>query len=325
MPTELLLPAFALTLLANAALVAVAIQWLLRARAERDDPSPPKRQRRTDQPAPESAGPAVEPTVAAPPIRSDPVAPEPTSDVGTPPASEPARPPRRPRAAAPGPVVPKPAPARKTRGSTPATPRSVASVESTKRSRGAARDVPTADSRRGGRRRFSLPPLDDDHERVNRSIETFLTGSDGSDGSDPGRASTTGATTVAMVAIDGLDPDPGPAGLQAVDSVVSTVERTLRGAARSADRVTSLGNGRFRVVLSATGELAARAYLRRIRTTVGPSLATLDLPLDLVTATATVLDDTVPIAIAQAEARLDAALASAARRASDDEPRAAPR
>jgi len=325
MPTELLLPAFALTLVANAALVAVAIQWLLRARAERDDPGPPNRQRRTDQPAPEPAGPAVDPIVAASPTRPDPVAPEPTSDVDTPPTAEPAKPPRRPRAATPRPDAPRPAPARKTRGSKPAAPGSAAPDESTKRSRAAARDQPTADTRRGGRRRFSLPPLDDDHERVNRSIETFLTGSDGSDGADPGRATTTGATTVAMVAIDGLDPDPGPADREAVDAVVATVEKILRGAARSADRVTSLGNGRFRVVLGATGELAARAYLRRIRATVGPRLEALDLPLDLVTATATVLDDTVPIAIAQAESRLDSALASAARRASDDEPWAAPR
>jgi hypothetical protein len=325
MPTELLLPAFALTLLANAALVAVAIQWLLRARAERDDPSPPNRQRRVDRAAPEPADPAIEPIVEATPTRPDPVTPEPTSDAAAPLATGPAKPPRRPRAAGPNAVASKPALAPKTRAARPASPRSVAPVEPMKRSRAAARDRPISETRRGGRRRFSLPPLDDDHERVNQSIKTFLTGSDGSDGTDTGRATTTGATTVAMVAIDGLDPEPGPADRQAVDAVVATVEKILRGAARSADRVTSDRKGRFRVVLGATGELAARAYLRRVRSTVGPSLEALDLPLDLVTATATVLDDTVPVAIAQAEARLDAALASAARRVSDDEPRAAPR
>jgi hypothetical protein len=324
MPTELLLPAFALTLVANAALVAVAIQWLLRARVERDDPSPPNHQRRVDRAAPKPTDPAVEP-IAAAPTRPDPLAEEPTPNLAAPPAAQPAKPPRRPSAPAPKAVAPNPEVAPKTRVAKPASPRSFAPAGPTKRSRAADRDLPTPDTRRGGRRRFSLPPLDDDHERVNRSIKTFLTGSDGSDGTDTGPASTTGATTVAMVAIDGLDPDPGPADRRAADAVVATAEKILRGAARSADRVTSLGNGRFRVVLSATGELAARAYLRRVRSTIGPILEAFDLPLDLVTATATVLDDTVPIAIAQAEARLDAALASAARRASDDEPWAAPR
>ena len=31
------------------------------------------------------------------------------------------------------------------------------------------------------RRRFSLPPMDDDHERVNRSIATFLSGGKSAD------------------------------------------------------------------------------------------------------------------------------------------------
>ena len=35
---------------------------------------------------------------------------------------------------------------------------------------------------RRGRRRFALPPLDDDHERVSRSIETFLGGIEAADG-----------------------------------------------------------------------------------------------------------------------------------------------
>jgi hypothetical protein len=323
MPTELLLPAFAVTLVANAALVALAIQWLLRARAERDDPSPPNHQRRVDRAAPKPAEPAVEPIAAAP--RPDPLAPEPTPNLAAPPAAQPAKPPRRPRAAASKAVAPKPEADPKTRVAKPGSPRSDAPSGPTKRSRAAVRDQPTPDTRRGGRRRFSLPPLDDDHERVNRSIKTFLTGSDGSDGTDPGPASAAGATTVAMVAIGGLDPDPGPADRQAAEAMVATAEKILRGAARSADRVTSLGNGRFRVVLTDTGELAARAYLRRVRSTIGPSIEAFDVPLDLVTATATVLDDTVPIAMAQAEARLDAALASAARRASDDEPWAAPR
>ena len=139
-------------------------------------------------------------------------------------------------------------------------------------------------------RRHSLPDLDEDHERINRSIETFLSGSETSDDA-AGPDTTTVATTVALVAIDGLATDPSVVDPGAVKGVVATVERTLRDAARSADRVTPVGTGRFRVVLPATGELAARAYLRRVRATVGPSLEAADGPLGLVTATATVLDE----------------------------------
>jgi hypothetical protein len=183
-------------------------------------------------------------------------------------------------------------------------------------------DRPRGDRRRGGRRRFSLPPLDDDHERVNRSIETFLSGGDAVESPDAGSPAAI-ATTVAVVAIEGLEPGPSGDELSALDGVVATVERTLRGAARAADRVTTTAPGRYRVVLPATGELAARAYLRRVRATVEPSLEAADVPLGLLTATATVLDDTTDVAVARAEARLDAALASGIGRASGDEPRVA--
>jgi GGDEF domain-containing protein len=102
------------------------------------------------------------------------------------------------------------------------------------------------------------------------------------------------------------------------------VERTLRGAARGTDEVVVEGAGRFRILLRGTGELAARAYLRRIRATVEPLLETFEGRLRLVTATATVLDEPLDAATATAERRLAAALA-AARDAdeTDGDPRAA--
>jgi GGDEF domain-containing protein len=155
-----------------------------------------------------------------------------------------------------------------------------------------------------------------------RSIETFLLGGEAAD-AEAQAGSTAEATTVAVVAIDGLETNATRADRQAFDAAVATVERTLRGAARAADRVTATGRGRFRIVLPATGELAARAYLRRVRASVEPSLSAAAIPLGLVTATSTVLDEAAGIAIAQAEARLDTALASAPRRKPVQRPRAA--
>jgi len=294
MPTDFLLPAFALTLLANSVLVALAIRGLLRARSERRLQDESNRARLEARPAPASAPRPLR--TARPPV--DP--PSPAIDTPEPAPTKPVtKRPRRP------PPPPKPAANPKPRSR-----------------RRAADDGPRAETRRGGRRRFSLPPLDEDHERINRSIETFLSGSESSDAGEAAEPPTV-ATTVAIVAIDGLDAAPTHADREAVDGVVANVERELRDAARSADRVTPVGTGRFRVVLPATGELAARAYLRRVRATVGPRLEAADAPLGLVTATATVLDDPVSAAVAQAEARLDAALASAARRPLGNEPRVA--
>jgi hypothetical protein len=311
MPTDLLLPAFVLTLLANTALVAVAVRGLVRARAERDRQDRAHWQRdkgrvgatpnratveSIDPPAPPAAvpetAPPFVPTTPELAVIADPVPAKPR---------KPTKPPLR-------------APA------TPATPNP---ADSARRKRPVNGDNPVGETRRGGRRRFSLPHLDEDHERVNRSIKTFLSGSDSIEGGEGRSDSTTIATTVAVVAIDGLDRDLSIADQEAVEGVVATLERTLREAARSADRVTPAGIGRFRVVLPATGELAARTYLRRVRATLGPSLEGADAPLSLVTATATVLDDSVAVAVAQAEARLDAALAGAARRTSGEEPRVA--
>jgi GGDEF domain-containing protein len=158
---------------------------------------------------------------------------------------------------------------------------------------------------------------------VIRSIETFFSGGEGAEMTDAGADSASLATTVAVVAIHGLTPISTRQERVAFDAAVAAVERTLRGAARPDDRVTSTSRGRFRIVLPATGELAARAYLRRVRAGVEPGLAAGDIPLGLVTATATVLDEAAGVAIAQAEARLEAALATSSNRRPGRRPRAA--
>jgi hypothetical protein len=324
MPTDILLPAFLLTLVANAALVAVAIRGLARSRADRDratrwieqprppaarpDPSPSRAPRAEPAP-PVDPTPAERPSAEVAPARSSRAA-ESTVPTGGP--ETPTSPPRRPRPAARTPG-PRPSPSG---GTAPKTGRST---------------KPRADGPKAGRRRFSLPPLDDDHERVSRSIQSFLSGADGPDGTDAGSvlAGTAGPTTIAVVAIHGIDP-ASTARMSsdrtvgdAIDAAVATVDRTLRSAARTADRVTAIAPGRFRIVLPATGELAARSYLRRVRATVDPILEAVDVPLVLVTATTPVLDESEDAAAARADARLDAALAALTRDAADVEPRAA--
>jgi GGDEF domain-containing protein len=341
MPTDLLLPAFALTLLANAVLVAVAIR-ALRSRASWEDNDRPVGRTRPDIPmAPATIEPPARAETSV--VRGEPLAagararppgtPAPVAVGG-----EPAPAPRGPRPAPPAsvrtasgrnPSRGEPTPAPKAPRDRPATaPPSRPKPPAKGRTKRAATssnldpDAPRSEALRGGRRRFSLPPLDDDHDRVVRSIETFLLGGEAAD-TEAQAGSTAEATTVAVVAIDGLEPNATRADRQAFDAAVATVERTLRGAARAADRVTATGRGRFRIVLPATGELAARAYLRRVRASVEPSLSAAAIPLGLVTATSTVLDEAAGIAIAQAEARLDTALASAARRKPVQRPRAA--
>jgi hypothetical protein len=147
------------------------------------------------------------------------------------------------------------------------------------------------------RRRFSLPPLDDDHEKVNRSIESFLASG------EPAPDADAAPTTVALVALAPSTAD-GP-----IDrAVAETLERELRAAARGTDRVERIAPERWQVTLAATGELAARAYLRAVRAAMEPALDDRHRPLRLVAATATVLDAPVADATATAERRLVAAL-----------------
>ena len=169
-----------------------------------------------------------------------------------------------------------------------------------------------------GRRKFSLPPLDDDHEKVSRSIESFLAGADSTADSGVGGSSGSAggaATTVALIAIVGAGDDPADD-----EAAAAMVERTLRSAARGTDVVEVEDRARFRIVLSATGELAARAYLRRVRATVEPLLEAADRPLRLVIATATVLDEPAETAAAIAARRLELALAAVPTEGSGDGP-----
>ena len=155
--------------------------------------------------------------------------------------------------------------------------------------RGRVRRVPPAParSRSTRRRRFSLPPLDDDHEKVNRSIETFL--ASGEPAPDADAAPTTRRDSWRS------SPSCGPRTARPLTrEVAETLERELRAAARGTDRVERRHAGRWRVILAATGELAARAYLRAVRAAMEPALDERHPPLRLVAATATVLDEPSP-------------------------------
>lgn len=379
MPTELLLPAFALTLLANAVLIAVAIRDLRRdhvasAPARRWAPA-------VVAPRPSSTPPRTAALEAA--AQSDPIADPPATAAETPvlPVDT-----SVPLAAAPLVAAARPRRARSTKTATEPNPSTPAATQSTKPAPAGARSgrstpaagrsakpAPAADpsprepSTRRGRRKFSLPPLDEDHEKVNRSIKSFLARAEGApvgpatpaaargaaealgtpDGAetaagpsgDPSNqrkqaGSSSGSrdvpTTIAVIAIagindptdmsdgpDGDDPDGDTVAMieravraRATTDAVDLLERTLRAAARGSDEVHGPDGGRFRIVLPATGELAARAYVRRIRATVEPQLEAADRPLRLVVATATALNVPIRTATETALRRLDAALAA---------------
>jgi hypothetical protein len=344
MPAELLLPLFALTLLANAALIALAIRALRRGRfdgSEGRHSSPPP-------PAPRAAVAAAQ---AAPPPAPPPSAPRAASrePIGPPTDRGPveaapivpavvAR--AKPRTRRPTPVAAvEPAPPTVIVAAPPtvlvAAPPEFAAAPPRARSAPPPATAEPPPTTRRGRRKFSLPPLDDDHEKVNRSIESFLAGVDGPAGTPvagdtpstpaapaadtsvtgPSTAPPTGSrrapTTIALVAIAGMAAagSSPTASERAVDEdAVTMLERTLRGAARGSDEVRVEGHGRFRIVLPATGELAARAYLRRIRASVEPQLEAADPRLHLVVATATALNVPIRTATAAATRRLDAAL-----------------
>jgi hypothetical protein len=319
LPADFLLPLFTLTLLANAVLVAFAIRGMRRGHDDPDRPTGFDRSSGASTPASPAPGrsssdelaraSAARTALLDPPVASDlpPVLAEP----------------------APSPAVRTPVP---TEAIVQEAPRIEAAAPpqagptATKRPRGpkatesAGRSQPNEPGKRG-RRRFSLPPLDDDHEKVSRSIETFLGGVEmaADDVAAPAGNGdvSVGATTVAIVAVDGLPALPrrsrsarSATDDDATSSALAMVERTIRGAARGTDIVSVADRGRFRIVLPGTGELAARAYLRRIRATVEPLLESADRPLRLAVATATVLDEPIADAVRRADVRLTAALAA---------------
>jgi hypothetical protein len=136
MPSDFLLPAFCLTLVVNAVLIVAAIRTLAGERRRDAEGVPPVPAQRT------------------PPTDAPAEPPPPTTPAAPPPPSSP-------------PPAPSVAVATAAKRVRPAGP---------SRQRRATTDAATTNPGRGRRRRFSLPPLDDDHDRVNRSIETFLAG-----------------------------------------------------------------------------------------------------------------------------------------------------
>jgi hypothetical protein len=352
LPADFLLPLFAVTLLANAVLVAVAIRGMRRNRSDLDGPTSPTGRSGHSTPGPRVPAHPPRPTGHDGPLSAEvaraiaqrrallddgpseaapspaPEAPVPSAPVETPAPEIPdpeARMPATPPPAA-TPAAPAIAPTRPKRGrpAGPTDPAVPAEPGPASRRPRARRPDETP---RTGRRRFLLPPLDADHEKVSRSIETFLAGAEASPAGPASEAASTdpaasaGATTVALIALAGLpeagrSAEPRPRGVESaaqdtegeIPDALAMIERTLRGAARGTDVVSADGIGRYRILLPATGELAARAYLRRIRASVEPLLESADQPLRLVIATATVLDEPIAIADERAGHRLGVAL-----------------
>ncbi|HET7472890.1 MAG TPA: hypothetical protein VFJ71_07185 [Candidatus Limnocylindrales bacterium] len=280
MPADLLLPAFALTLVVNAVIVAIAI------RALRDGGTGS-----ADRPG-RSAGPSHAPAT-----------PDPRPD--TPLAHRPIELAARPREV---PTAPTPDPSGASEAATASAeppPPSASGRTRTTQSAPAGRAAEPA-GKGGRRRKFSLPPLDEDHEKVSRSIETFLGVSDDATGAassagapdsprPAGQSAAVAVVTVAVIQLDG----PGPH---------DVLERTVRSTARAADEVTIDRRGRVRVVLPGTGEVAAKAYLRRIRAIVEPIAEATEPPSRIVIATATEIDGAVGAARRRADRRLAVAL-----------------
>jgi len=308
LPADFLLPLFVVTLLANAVLVAFAVRGMRRGQPDGDRPLGTGRPPSATRASGHGSRTPVEPT-AVEPTAVEPTAVEPTVPTGKPP--EPAG---RPQSAAPAGPAKDPAPV-----SSPKRRRTTKNAAAAPAKRSGSPEP------RRGRRRFSLPPLDDDHDKVNRSIESFLGRPDASgpgvvDAATPDPPTTeagTGPTTVALIAV--VDPRTEPETSAAGDSpdddavaeALAMVERTLRGAARGSDVVTIGEPGRFQVVLPATGELAARSYLRRIRAAIDPRLEAAERSQRMAVATATVLDEPLDRAVRRAEDRLELALRAA--------------
>jgi hypothetical protein len=352
LPANFLLPLFVVTLVANAFLVAFAIRGMRRGQQDADRPSwsgrpaaaAPLSGRETPQPVEPAAPPtgdarsAVARAGAVEP--AEPAEPEPAVDPD--PKARPTEAATEPRQdAQSAPVVEESDHERAAELATPPAPKR---RRATKAAGGASTTRSGSAEPRRARRRFSLPPLDDDHEKTNRSIESFLGGvvapASGPSTPEAAPASTppastppastppargvSGPTTVALIAVVG-PPDGRSAGgargrtPTGTAATLAMVERTLRGAARGSDVVTIGRRGRFQIVLPATGELAARAYLRRIRAAIEPGLEAVDPSLHLAVATATVLDEPLEDAARRAEDRLS--LATDAAHDSDRETR----
>jgi hypothetical protein len=163
-------------------------------------------------------------------------------------------------------------------------------------------------------RRFELPALHEDHERILRSIQAFLSldeaGTPTRNGiTRPGPGTT--ASTIAVVGIGGYDGLAETAGSRIAAGVAGAVRETLRRAARGTDRIVDLGSGRFCVLLPATGERAAASYLRRVHAACDPWLGATAVPVNLIVATASTGQDVdLEAALRQAERRFERAAAN---------------
>ena len=212
----------------------------------------------------------------------------------------------------------------------PRTPRRASASAS------ASTPAPGSAPRPGSRRRFALPPLDEDHEKVRRSIETFLGGADASaPNAPPDPASILTVAVIGLAGPDGpLDPrhsrrprETGAPEAAGPSELRAMLQRTVRSTARGSDVVSIDRHGRVRVILPGTGELAAHAYLRRIRAIVEPIAEAATPPTRVVVATATDLDGSVASARRRADRRFAAALegrSGAAAGAAPPEPAEAP-
>lgn len=279
MPADLLVPAFALTLAVNAVLIVLAIRAL---RTDRR-PGPV----RSSVP-PRGARPAHLPEGHVPQAAPGPIDGAGRIDVTGDADHDPPSPVAATIVEVDGPAAtPAEPPFDATHEPIAERPASVPPQPAARASKGAA-------ARTGRRRKFSLPPLEDP-DKVSRSIQTFLTAAD----APIGPAVPAPVVTVAAIELLG-----GQSGL--------VLERTVRATARTTDTVSVDRRGRVRVVLAGTGELAAHAYLRRIRAIVEPVLEADDPTSRVVIATATELDGATATARRRADRRLAVALRAAA-------------
>lgn len=174
------------------------------------------------------------------------------------------------------------------------------------------RPGPESTATRSRPRRFALPALHEDHARILRSIEAFLTvDASGSPTTSTGNRSgpATTASTIAVVGIGGYEGLIDAAGQRVAESVAAAVGETLRRSARGTDRIVELGDGRYCLLLPATGERAATSYLRRVHTACDPWLGAAAAPVSLIIATsATGRDQDLEAALRRAERRFERAV-----------------
>jgi hypothetical protein len=310
LPAELLLPLFALVLGLNALLVVAAVRSLWRSRDADAAPTWPSPVVERASPAAAVARPAFERAANMLPAAAT----TPLADVS---ASPPAG------------TVPIDAPASTGIVTAASESRDRAShvpAEGLVRTPALGRGATSAPafnapkpSGRAPRRRFALPPLDDDHDKVSRSIESFLSGGDASPAGRPATPADPVTVVVLGVALNAGDSQHDgataassrstPDGVAAVTHELEAVlERTVRSTARTADRVSVDRAGRVRITLPGAGELAAHAYLRRIRAVVDPMARSSTPAARIVVATATDLDGVSSIARRRADRRFAAAL-----------------